>query len=374
MIYLDNAGTTKPFDDVIEVCKKMYSEDFYNPSATYPCAANVAAKLIEARNIIAKKLHSSSEEIFFTSCATESDNWALEYGRKQKNGNVVISAGEHAAIYEEAMRLKSRGVEVRLVKLFLDGTIDFNDLQNAVDKNTTLVSIIHCSNETGAINDIKKVSQIVKTQSNALLHSDGVQAFCKIPTNVYDLGIDLYSISGHKVGAPKGIGALFIKKGVHLNPFIVGGGQERGMRSGTENTAGIVAFASAVKTFEKHLDNEKMLFLRQLIINKFKEIGDVIINGEESKNSNFIISASVIGIKAEILQNMLFKEGIIIGLGSACSAKTSENRVLSNLGRTKKEIEGNIRLSLSPLTSISDIETAMEKTEKNIMILRGKLQ
>lgn len=373
MIYLDNAGTTKLFDEVIKLCNDMLSEYFFNPSATYPSAVKVAEMINLARATIAKELHCLPEEIYFTSCATEADNWALEYGRKLKNGNVVISAGEHAAIYEAAMRLKSKGVEIRIAALNKDGTVNIKDIERLVDKNTALVSIIHCSNETGVVNDISTISQIVKSKSNAVFHSDGVQAFCKIPVNINDLAVDLYSLSGHKIGAPKGIGALYVKRNMHINPLIVGGGQERGLRSGTENTAGIVAFAKAVEIFNKYCDREKMAQIRNYIITRFRNIANVLINGEEGRNSYFIVSASVFGIKAEVLQNMLYQDGVIIGLGSACSAKSSENRVLSNLGRSKKEIEGNIRLSLSPMISMEEIAVAMEKIEKNINVLRGKI-
>lgn len=373
MIYLDNAGTTRPFDEVIEICNKIYSEYYFNPSATYYDAVKVSEMLAKSRKIIADELHCQPEEIIFTSCATESDNWALEYGAKSKNGNIVISAGEHAAIYEEAMKLKNKGREIRIAPLNSDGRVDLEKLNCLIDENTALVSIIHCSNETGAVNDIREISKIIKSKSKAVFHSDGVQAFCKIPVNLNDLGVDLYSISGHKIGAPKGIGALYVKKGININPMIVGGGQERGMRSGTENTAGIISFGKAVEVFNANYDKDKIKKMRSCILDTFKSIGNVIINAEKCENSNFIISASVLGIKAEILQNMLYDDNVIIGLGSACSAKTSENRVLSNLGRTKKEIEGNIRISLFPTLTQKETEEAMDKITKKINILRGKI-
>ena len=224
-----------------------------------------------------------------------------------------------------------------------DGRIDIDKLYDLLDENTSLVSIIHCSNETGVINDLKAISSAIKSKCrNALFHSDGVQALCKTNNKVGELGVDMYSLSAHKIGGMKGIGALYIKKGVSLQPYIAGGGQEYGMRSGTENVAGILSFAAAVKNYENKFNAQRAQTLRNIFISVLSNC-DVKINGTAT-GSNCILSLSIKGIKAEVLQHMLSDKGVLIGLGSACSSKSRNNRVLSAMGVSPKLIEGSIRI------------------------------
>ena len=371
IIFLDNASTTPLCEDAkkgIEFAVNKY----YNPSALYGEALSVKNEIENARAVIAKRLGASANEIFFTSCATESNNWVFESGFKNKKGNIVVSSMEHASVYQCAMRQKSRGADVRFVPLQSDGRIDIDKLYDLLDENTSLVSIIHCSNETGVINDLKAISSAIKSKCrNALFHSDGVQALCKTNNKVGELCVDMYSLSAHKIGGMKGIGALYIKKGVSLQPYIAGGGQEYGMRSGTENVAGILSFAAAVKNYENKFNAQRAQTLRNIFISVLSNC-DVKINGTAT-GSNCILSLSIKGIKAEVLQHMLSDKGVLIGLGSACSSKSRNNRVLSAMGVSPKLIEGSIRISTGIDTTEQDATNAAEIIKQEIYTLRGNL-
>lgn len=369
MIFLDNASTTKVNDEALDVARWAASVMYYNPSALYGEALKVRNAVEQARSDVSALLGCDKSELFFTSCATESNNWAFERGIKNKKGNIVVSSSEHASGYECALRQKNKGLDVRFIKLNKDGTIDEEALCGAVDENTCFASVIHVSNETGAINDIAHISRKIKSiNPRTVVHSDGVQAFCKRRTSMSELGVDLYSISAHKVGGLKGIGALYIKGG-KLAPFIVGGGQERGMRSGTENVAGILAFAKAATYFAENYDADKVASMRKCVIDELGDAGIVNGNGSEA-----ILSISVFGIKAEVLSHMLSDRGILIGLGSACSSRSKNNRVLSAIGRSPKEIEGSIRISFGLENDLDEVKAAAKIIKENIITLRGNIK
>lgn len=372
MIYLDNASTTKVYNQALSVMNKIYTEDFFNPSATYKGGRQALAYLNSARDTVAKFLGAKKEEVYFTSCATESNNWVLNNAFKNKKGNIVVSLGEHACVYETAKNLASKGLDVRFAPINSDGTVNIDKLLNLVDDKTNLVSVLHVSNETGAVNDIGLISKKVKAKNpKTLIHSDGVQAFMKINTNLSKLGVDFYSISGHKIGAPKGVGALYIKQGIHIAPYILGGGQEKNMRSGTENVAGISALAVAVETFKSEYDADKINDNYNTLLAYLKNIENVEIIGNSDKNSKFIVCASISGVRAETLQSVMSDSGIFIGRGSACSSAHSGNRVLSAMNVPDSVILGAIRISLSPQTSKEEIITALNLLKENIEKLRG---
>ena len=366
MIYLDNASTTRLSQRTAEACAQMMREDYFNPSALYFTGMRVRSRIEEARAVIADRLGTAADSVVFTSGATEANNWAVRYGYKNKKGNAVISAGEHPSVYETACALKNQGYEVRFAPMSSDGTVDKTAFAALTDERTSFVSVVHVSNETGAVNDIRSLVRIVREIApRAVFHSDGVQAFGKIPVNITDLGVDLYSISAHKIGGPKGIGALV--KNINMAPMLTGGGQERGLRSGTENTVGIIGFGAAAAenaVFDKAVFDYAKKFL--------SETEGVRINTPENC-SGYIISASVKGIKSEVLQHMLSDEGILIGLGSACSSKKSGNRVLSAMGLNEKLIEGNIRLSFWADNTLDEIKAAMPRIACNIKKLRGNI-
>ena len=343
MIYLDNAATTKPFDGVIQRMAHFYTEAYFNPSALYAPAFQTAKEVDACRAVLLSALGGWGN-LYFTSCATESNSWVFRSGFKNKRGNIVVSAGEHASVYENAQAIAATGTEVRFAKLKADGTVDCEDFMQKVDAQTSLVSIIHYSNETGAVNDIKRLATLAKSKNaNLTFHSDGVQAFGKTDIDCRALGIDLYSISAHKIGGPKGIGALWVREGLRLSPIIIGGGQEKNWRSGTENVAGIAGFAEAYRLFTQ-IDRQKIADIKAKIKEALCAHPYVSINGSEN-GSPFILSVAVSGVKAEILQRKLAEQGILVGLGSACASRLKNNRVLAAMGKRKEQIEGSIRLS-----------------------------
>ena len=371
MIYLDNASTTQVYQSAIDAMNEIYATEYFNPSSTYGKGIEVKRKIEDARQCLAKRFSCNANEIYFTSCATEANNWAINCGFKNKgSGNIVISAGEHACVYECAKNLKSMGLDVRIATLNSDGTVNVDNLLSLVDAKTCLVSVIHVSNETGAINDLAQISKAVKRKnSKTLFHSDGVQAFLKTNNNVKALGVDMYSISGHKVGAPKGIGALYVSSKISIKPFLFGGGQEKGMRSGTENVAGIVALAKATEEFLATNSNAKEKY--DCALCELSKIENVTILSTSAQKSEYVLTFSAHATKAEIVQTMCSADGVLIGRGSACSSKKSGNRVLSEMQIPQNVVDGALRISFSPQTSIEEIKQGIKIISKNIEKLRG---
>ena len=373
MIYLDNAATTRVLPVALEKIVRFAEEDYFNPSAGYAPAIAVKKELHRAAETIAEMLGASADEIIFTSCATESNNFALGCGIKNKKGNVVVSSGEHASVYECAMRLKSKGMEVRFVDPDANGHVTPEKVAAATDENTAFVSVIHCSNETGVVNDIAAISATVrKISPKVVVHSDGVQAFAKIRTDVKELGVDLYSISAHKVGGMKGVGALYVRRGFGMQPFIAGGGQQYGRRSGTENVCGITSFAAAAKQYAETAASFDASALRKIFTDKFGSMDNVRINGG-GVTSGYIVSLSFKGLKGEIIAHGMEDRGILIGLGSACSTHVRSNRVLSAMGVDKEYAQGSVRISFSPFCNIEDAMTAADALEQVTNELRIKM-
>ena len=314
-------------------------------------------------------------DLIFTSCGSEADNQAIFCGGRR--GNIVTTAGEHSAVYSAVNELKQRGMEVRFAKIGVDGSVDTEDLLRLIDERTSLVSVIHVNNETGAINDIVKIAKLVKAKNRyCLFHSDGVQAFGKIAFKL-SKEIDLYSVSAHKIGGIKGVGALIKRKGLILKPYIYGGGQENGLRSGTENVFGIKNFEyAALKKFKKIKENySKAHSLKRLIIDNLDRSHFKIISGEFS--SPYILSISAEGLRGETLLHEADDTGLIIGTGSACSSNEKKrfSRTIIACGLGEKIADGVLRLSFSSENSEDEALKAVKilneitKNRKAVMSL-----
>ena len=310
-------------------------------------------------------------KLLFTSSATESNNTVFEGLHLRKGQVVLISKGEHPAVFNAAHRLEQKGIIVKEIPLTTTGVVDEDEFKKLMTNEVALVSVIHVSNETGAINDIKSLCTYAKSvNKNVVFHSDGVQAFCKIKVNLIELGVDLYSISAHKVYAPRGIAGLWIKKGVVIDALLVGGGQEDGLRSSTENVDGAIAFAYAVKRVSAELQEnfDKVLNFRKSLVSLIEksEAGKFLKVNENENNSPYVLSLTFDGIKGEVLMYGLEADGVLISTGSACSAKKAGNRILEAMGRTASEIVGSVRISFSPYMEY-DMDYIAEKIVKNVI-------
>lgn len=367
MLYLDSASTVNILPCVSKTAIESF-EQFYNPTALYKYGAAVKQQIEQARCEIAKHLNCLPEEIYFTSGATESNNWAIFSAVKNKNNFIITSDGEHASVYEPITALKNQGIKTIFAGLDNNTFFDYGDcttkLDAIKDSDCSLVSIIHASNETGAINNIKDIcSKLKQRYPKAIFHADGVQAFGKIETDVKQLGVDLYSISGHKVGAFKGIGVLYIKKGINLKPLLYGGGQENKMRSGTENLISIMGLVKAITHYKNTYNAKHNQELKQHMFSTLcSSLSGITQNGCMENSLSHILSLSIDGVKAEILQRILCdKDDILIGLGSSCASSKRDNRVLKSAGKSKSQIESNIRLSFGIDISKQDVDYACKQ-------------
>ncbi len=379
MIFLDNASTTKLSDIAKSEIEKSH-DLFYNPSAVYGVGLEVRNKLNEAKKAICSGLGTQyNDNLIITGCATEANNLAIFGSIKKTSEQLIFGAGEHPAVYNCALELKAKGYNVKIVPLTEQGEIDYNELTKLLDEPTAFVSIMHASNETGTINDIAKIVRMVRRKNpTAIVHSDGVQAFGKISVNVSALGVDLYTISAHKIGGPKGIGALYIKNIKKLKPITFGGGQEFGLRSGTENVAYTLAFGELVKSLKVNKSYEKVKKLNDYVRKFFEDARiknnlPILLNSPESA-SPYVLSFSFEGVRGETLVHILEKNDIIVGTGSACSSKKGAlNRTLEAMKRTKSQNEGAIRISFSAENTLEEINFACDKILEEYKNLLQKL-
>ena len=364
MIYLDNASTTKMYDDVLDTYVNISKDNFFNASAMYTRGLNSKNLINDSRNIILKSIGAASFDIIFTGSATEANNMAILSHSNKKNKNFVFSMAEHPSVYNVAKELEYKGLDVRYANLTKDGRVDIEHFKSLVDENTCFVSIMHVCNETGAVNDIKGLVSIAKIKNKSLIfHVDGVQAFMKIPVNLANLGVDMYTISSHKVNGPTGVGALLVRKGVNINTLIYGGGQENNKRSGTENVAGICAFAKAVEINSANLtvEYDRLKDLKQRLYNGLCGEKNFVSYTNIDGFSPYILECSFVGVRAETMLHMLETSDILISNGSACSSKKQGNRILDNMGLSAKEVESSIRISLGHDTTCEDIDIAISK-------------
>lgn len=372
MIYLDNSATTPMCKKACDMFSLYSSENFFNPSAMYGLGQKINSDIDSAKQTLAKSLGTTfSNNILFTGSATEANNLAIRGAYRKNFGKMIFSIGEHPSVYNVALELKKQGVNVEFINLQPNGEIDYNDLEQKLDSSVSFISIMHCSNETGAINDLKRIYELKKSKCpNAIFHSDGVQAFGKLKINVDYFGVDLYTISGHKAFAPKGIGALYVKNKNILTPIIFGGGQEYNLRSGTENVPSIMALKSAIEDFGDL--NNNFLHVFQCNESFMQQIENVQINSNPQKNP-YVLSLSFLGVNGETLVHMMEQQNILISRGSACSSKKSGNRILENMGVDHEHVLGSVRISFSKNSSIDECTYAGKCLNKCYKDLLKKL-
>ena len=357
-VYLDNAATTQVCREAADIAYKVMTECYGNPSSTHTKGREAKAYLDTARAQIAKALGCTPAEVYFTSCGSESDVWAITKGAEslsRRGKHIISSAVEHDAVRKTLAELETRGFEVTYLAPEPDGSISVESVKNALRSDTVLVTLMMVNNETGAVTDIAGVAKMLKAEGpKALLHTDAVQGFMKVPFKAKTLGADMISLSGHKIHAPKGIGALYIKTGVKIKPLIRGGAQESGMRAGTEAMPQIAAFGAAAEiAFAGMKDNcEKMSALReQAIRNITATMPEAMVIGGGAPH---ILSVSLSGWRSEVLMNYLEAKGIFVSRSSACK-KGGRSHVLEAMHLPAAVIDGAIRISFSRFNTPEDV-------------------
>lgn len=360
MIYLDNAATTKPSEKAFELAKAYVTDKFYNPSALYKAGFALQGELKKARSaLLSKVADETAFELIFTSCGTESDNQAIfSFARR---GNAVTTEGEHSAVSAPFAELKTRGIaQPRFAPLEKDGKVNVAALIDLIDDKTSFVSVMHVNNEIGAINDINGIAKLVKAKNpRVIFHVDGVQAYGKIPFRLAK-EVDLYSVSAHKIGGLKGVGALIKRKSLVLPPYVIGGGQESGRRSGTENTFGIMQFSYAAEEQFSVLKetNAKLLQYRETL---WELLDKTVYTRLSSKDGTpYILTVSAVGLRGAVLQQMADDKGLIVGTGSACSSnsKLRFSKIALACGYDQKTADGVLRISFSKETTEEEIKGA----------------
>lgn len=368
--YLDNSSTTKPSKKAVEYITRALESNWGNPSSLHRIGMEAEIALNDARECIAHTVNARADEIFFTGSGTEANNTALLSVLKAKGrgGRIITTAIEHPSVLETAKRLEDNGFEVVRLKPDNNGIIPLTELENTLNGNTLLVSMMLVNNETGAIQPVKEAVALTKLIAPlAMFHCDAVQGYGKLSVNVKQLGVDLLSASGHKIHGPKGVGFLYCKKGVHISPIITGGGQERGMRSGTESLPLIMGLMGAAEELPKP---ETQLKIRQELFDytrdRLLEIGAVINSPEGCLP--YILNASLVGYRSETLLHFLESRNVFVSSGSAC-AKGHGSYVLNEMGLDRKRTDSALRISFSRYNTKEDTDmliSALEEAKKQI--------
>lgn len=377
-IYLDNSATTRCFPEVVRLMDKILLEEYGNPSSMHHKGVEAERHLQEAKKIYAHILKVGERTLYFTSCGTESDNIAIIGGAmaNQRDGKHLITTRiEHPAVLESMKFLESQGFEVTYLPVDENGLVDPQAVEDAVRDDTILVSIMHTNNEIGALEPAAEIGARIKAKNpKTLFHVDAVQGFGKAYIYPSRMHIDLLAASGHKVHGPKGTGLLYIGEGVKVHPLIFGGGQQKGMRSGTENTAGIAGMALASKMLYDHLeeDRKKLYGMKELFIKEVSGIPDVHVNGLTGPDSApHIISLSIGGVRAEVLLHALEEKGIYVSSGSACSSNRPHlSATLEAIGEPKEYMDSTIRISMSVMNEPEQLKAAADALKEIVPFLR----
>lgn len=357
--YLDNSATTRVLPEAAEEALRLMTGCYGNPSSLHTLGFQAKKELEAARAVIARRLGAQAEEVTFTGGGTEANNIAVlgaARARKRLGGHIVTTQIEHDSVLNAMKQLESEGFRVTYLAPGADGNIDPGELERAIGPETVLVSMMLCNNETGAILPVQAAARVIKRKkAPAVLHTDCVQAFCKLDFTMKGLGADLCTVSGHKVHGPKGVGALCVKKGVRVLPLVYGGGQERGLRSGTESLPLICAFAKAVELAPKAGETlDKMRELRGLLLEKLAAVPEVEVNSTE-EGLPYIVNLSAMGVRAETMLHFLAQRGVFVSAGSACG-KAKPSHVLEAMGLGRERVASAIRVSFSRFSTTEDVE------------------
>lgn len=374
-IYLDNAATTKPCGEAVSAAVDAMTENYGNPSSLHRAGLDAQLAVDRARKAIAASIGADSSEIYFTSGATESNNLALRgisaaYGRKRRK--IVISSVEHASVDETASALEKNGFEIVRISPRDDGRFYADDFISACDENTCLVSMMLVNNETGYIMPVRETFMAVKRSFPEIItHCDCVQGYMKLPIKAASLGADLISLSAHKIHGVKGVGAIYIKKGVRVIPIVTGGKQEKGVRSGTESVPLIAAFGAAVDKFRPTIAEryERVSQLKSHLLEKIGGIENVAVNSP-ADGSPYVINISAVGKRSEIMLHFLESKGIYVSSGSACS-KGQQSGVLGEFGISGKRADGAVRISITAQTTEEELDDFAEALAEGMTKIRG---
>lgn len=377
-IYLDNSATTKAFDSVIHMVAKTMQEDYGNPSSMHRKGVEAEKYIKYAKDVIARNLKINEKEIIFTSGGTESDNLALigcALANYRAGKHLITTRIEHPAIAQTMQYLETQGFEVTYLSVDKKGVISLRELEQSIRPDTILVSIMYANNEVGSLQPVEEASRIVKRHNpHCLFHVDAVQGYGKYRIYPKRQGIDLLSVSSHKIHGPKGVGFLYVNEKVKILPIAFGGGQQKGMRSGTENVPGIAGMARAIEEVYRDLDTEvEMLYeLKERFIQGISAIEQVQVNGPAAREgAPHIVSVSVWGVRSEVLLHALEDRGIYISAGSACSAhKTTASATLQAMGIQKELLDSTVRFSFSVFTTMEEIEYTIHAMREIIPQLR----
>ncbi|MCD7837012.1 MAG: cysteine desulfurase [Lachnospiraceae bacterium] len=382
-VYLDNSATTKVFPEVAELMIKIMCEDYGNPSSLHMKGVQAEQHVRYAKETFAKLLKCSEKEIFFTSGGTESDNMALvgcAMANRRRGNHLITTQIEHPAVLQTMHYLEGMGFEVTYLPVDGSGRIHLEDLREALRPSTILVSVMHTNNEIGSLQPIEEAGELIKKTNPAVLfHVDAVQGFGKARIYPRKMNIDLLSISGHKIHGPKGVGVLYISEKVKLQPIIYGGGQQKNIRSGTENVPGIVGIARAAELLYQHFDEDEVRLhgLKRSFIEGIEKLEGTKLNGLVPgdpygfNTAPHVISVSFAGVRSEVLLHALEDDGIYVSAGSACSArKPQPSATLKAIGVEKSLLESTIRFSLSVFTTGEEIDYTLAALHEKLHILR----
>lgn len=376
-VYLDNSATTKCFPEVVEVINRMMRNEYGNPSSMHLKGLEAEKNIRQATKTIAGILKVNEKEIIYTSGGTESDNLAIigtamAYNRSGKH--MITTAIEHAAVLSCMKFLETQGFEITYLKTDSEGRISLKELEEAIREDTILVSIMGVNNEIGTIEPIEEAGRIIKERNpKTLFHVDAVQMFGKMNLYPKRMKIDFLAVSGHKIHGPKGVGFLYVNESARIRPVILGGGQQKGMRSGTENVPGIMGLAKACEMVYATLseDVERMYGQREYFIRKISQLEGITINGAKEKTAPHIVSVSVKGVRAEVLLHALEEKGVYVSAGSACSSnKPAVSETLKAIGVDKDLLDATVRFSFSTYTTNEEIDYAIKAVGDVIGILR----